>query len=452
MRRRPIPLVIVLAALLVGSALVSSIARPVNPFFEVAGTNAESTALYCAGLTDAKGAAFGHVAFENTSDARRTLALRVSSDAKTSWTGSIVLAAHTRTLLTPSTLVKGQNYGVAAEISGTGVVGEVVTTDRRAELPCVDEGQQSWYATGFDTRVGSSATLNILNPTATPAVFSVSIYSSAGFSAPAPFQGLSVAPHGEVTVNLGDQIVNTTNVGVWVKVLRGALAVTGVEDSNGTTSLVAGSPAPTPTSWFSSVTTVNGATAQVRLANPHNTTTSVTVKVSLAHFAVTPQTVQLAPFSTGIVTITPNPAIAPDAYATLKVSASQGVVADLAVGDGSYQQLSASPAPVRTFTVEDFNGRGFDATRVTNTSDQSATLSVAWVRLAATSSGPLRSATVKTTLAPGATISLSSLFTAAPVWNVGKIVVSTRRPVLVAGLTLPTTPAGSLVVAPLNGR
>jgi hypothetical protein len=452
MRRRSIPLVVVLAALLTGTAVASSLAHSTNPTFVVAGSNAESTALYCAGLTDAKGAAPGHVAFENTSDQSRSLAVRVSSDANTSWSGSIVLAGHARTLLSPSTLVKGHNFGVAAQISGTGVIGEIVTNDRRATLPCLGAGQQSWYATGFDTRVGSAAQLNILNPTATPAVFSVSTYASTGFAAPAPFQGLSVAPHGEVTVNLGDQIVNTANIGVRVNVLRGALAITGVEATNGTTSLVSGSPAPTTTTWFSSVTTVNHATAQVLLANPHDSSTSVTVNVALAHFSVAPQTLQLAPFATGVVTITPNPAIAPDAYAMLNVSSSQGVVADLAVGDGAYQQLSAPEVPVRSFTVEDFNGRGFDATRVTNTGDRPAKLLVTWIRLAATSSGSSSSPSVTTTLAPGATLSLSTLFPTPLAWNDGRLVVSTKRAVLVAGLTLPTKPAGALVVEPLDGR
>ncbi|HQT99871.1 MAG TPA: DUF5719 family protein [Acidimicrobiales bacterium] len=446
------PLVLVLAVLLVVTGLVSSWSHATNPTRVGSGTvNPESTALYCAGLTDAKGVASGRVIFENASAARREVTVLISSDAQAHWSGSLTLKAHSRASLTPSALVKGHNFGVAAQVSGTGVVAEMLAANNSAASPCVSHGVAQWYATGFDTLVGSSAFLSIVNPTATPAVFSVSIFNAKGFAAPAPFQGLSVAPHGEVIVNLGTQVVNTANVGVHVRVLRGALAITGVQSSHGVTSFVQGAQSLERKLWFASVTTVNRATAQVRLANPHDTPVSVSVKVNLANFSPASQQVELAPYATGVVTITPNPAIAPDAYGALAVSSSRGVVADLAVGDGTFEQLSAAPTPVASLTVEDFTGRGFDAARVTNTSTHRVRLAVTGVSLA-TSSGPLSSeVTTHVTLDAGATISLTTLVAQPVNWATTKIVVSTTRAVLVAGLTLPTKPAGDVVLAALNG-
>ena len=46
--------------------------------------------------------------------------------------------------------------------------------------------------------------------------------------------------HAQVELNLGTQIVNTTNVGVHVHVLRGALDIVGVQQSGSTVSLNAG--------------------------------------------------------------------------------------------------------------------------------------------------------------------------------------------------------------------
>ena len=447
-----VPLVLVLAALLVGAGVASSSSHATNPAsVGTRSANVESTALYCAGLTDAKGVASGRVIFENASDVRRLVSVVVSSDVGASWTGSLTLSAHSRASLTPSSLVKGHNFGVAAQISGTGVVAEMLAAANDAASPCVSQGVAQWYATGFDTLVGSSAFLSIVNPTATPAVFSVSIFTANGFAAPASFQGLSVAPHGEVVVNLGNQIVNTANVGVHVRVLRGALAITGVQSSHGVTSFVQGVRSPQRKLWFASVTTVNLATAQVRFANPHDTPVSVSVKVNLTNFSPAIQQVELAPFATGLLTITPNSAIAPDAYGALTVSSSRGVVADLAVGDGSFEQLSSSPTPVARLVVEDFTGRGLDAARVTNTSRHGVTVAVTSVRLLQ-SNGALSSAvTVHVTLAAGATISLTTMAGQPMNWATTKLVVSTSKAVLVAGLTLPTKPAGDVVLAALNG-
>ncbi|HUY42740.1 MAG TPA: DUF5719 family protein [Acidimicrobiales bacterium] len=449
MSRTRVPILLVLAAVIAGAGVLSSLARSSNPASYGSGNfAAESTALYCTGLTDHQGVANGHVVFENTTDVARSVSLRVASDANSFWTGSLELAAHSKQSISPSTLVTGHNFGVAAQVGGAGVKGEVVTASGQAATACLSQGVTKWYATGFDTVVGSKAFLSIENPTATPSVFSISIFGSGGFSAPAPFQGLAVRPHGELVVNLGDQIVNTVNVGVYVNVLRGTLALTGVQSSGGTVSLVPGTTAPASHAWFPSVTTVNGATAQLRVANPNQTPVTVSVKVQLANFsAPAPQQLDLAPYATGVITITPNPAIAPDAYAALALSASQGVVTNLALGNGSSTQLSGAAAPARTLTLEDFSGQGFDAVRVTNVSALPAPVSIHVLDNGSGSPEPH----FTTIIGGGITVSLKSLISTITSWKNVVVQVSARKTVLVAGLTLRTRPAGILAVAPLDG-
>ena len=450
MSRTRVPLLLVLAAVIAGAGVLSSLARSSNPaFYGSDSIAAESTALYCTGLTDHGGVANGHVLFTNATDASRSVSLRVASDANSFWTGSIELAARSSQSISPSTLLKGHNFGVAAQVGGAGVTGEVVTASGRASTSCLSHGVTRWYATGFDTIVGSKAFLSIENPTATPSVFSVSIYGSGGYSAPAPFQALAVRPHGELVVNLGDQVVNATDVGVSVNVLRGTLAITGVQASGGTVSLVPGLSASLTHAWFPSVTTVNGATAQLRVANPNQTPVAISVKVALANFsAPAPQKLELAPYATGEITITPNPAIAPDAYAALALSATQGVIVNLALGTGSSTQLSATPVPARTLTIEDLLAQGLDAVRVTNVSAFPAPVSI---HVLDNGSG-VAEPHFTTTIEGGATVSLKSLITNVKSWKNVRVQVSAQKPVLVAGLTLPTRPAGILAVAPLDGR
>lgn len=434
-----------LALVMVASAVAASLVHPRNPG-QLAGAppQVESTALYCSGLSGAAEPSNGHVVFTNTTSSSRSLALTVSSDAPATWTGTLELAPHASSSVTPNTLVKGGHYGVAAEVNGDGVTGEVVTRSLQAQTPCATRGVHSWWATGFDTTVGSTATLNILNTSATPAVYSLALYTSAGYSQPALFQGLTVPPHGATALNLGNQVVNTSNVGVHVKVLRGLLAIVGVESSHGVVSLVRGVNDPSTRAWFPSVTTVNLAHAEIRVANPHSAPANVRVSVHLAHFRVAPLTLQVAPYSTSDLVVTPNSAVAPDGYAAVTVRASAPVVADLAVGNGTFWQLSASPVPVRTLVIDDVTGRGFDALRVTNTASRRAN-----VTLSIRSSTGLT--TRRTSISAGATLSVRSVVPRSS-WKNVSVRVSTRHASLVAGVTLVTRPAGVIVVDPLDGR
>ena len=117
-------------------------------------------------------------------------------------------------------------------------------------MPCASAGTTRWYATGFDTTVGSSGEVSVYNPTGTAAVMNVSVFTASGFSAPEAFQGLSVPAHAEIDINLAREVVNTTNIGVSVKVLRGALEIVGVQDSFGALSFEQGLYATARTAWY----------------------------------------------------------------------------------------------------------------------------------------------------------------------------------------------------------
>ncbi len=450
MRRRR-PLLVMLAVVLIAVGLVSSLNRPTNPSLLAGGINggsyAESTALFCTGLggnvSSAATSLEGHVVFLNTTDASRSLAVQVVNDLGQRAFATLHVGAHATTLVSPITLLKAHNYAVEAQVSGGGVVAQEVNKTGQAAVPCTSTGVTNWYGAGFDTVVGSSGVLSIYNPTATPAVFNVATYSSAGYAAPAPFQGLSVAAHSQLEVDLGTQVVNMTNIGVHVTVLRGSLAVVGVQQSGGVDSFITGATAPSRVAWFPLVTTVNGALAEIRVANPGATAADVTIHVKLAKFDIAPQSVTIAPYSSGFVVVTPNSAIPANGYAAVKFTSNEPVVTSLASGTSAGISLWTPQGPSANFLLSDFSGHGFNDAAVTNTSSRSLTVHF-------TTLGT-KSVSASATLAGGSTQSILSLFAGVTSLNATTLLVKSSAPRLLVTTTLPSSPVGVTVVSVLDG-
>lgn len=451
-KARRLPLFVAVALALGATGVVTSLQSASNPSRLPSGLavsmNAESTALYCTGISAHPGR-HGRVTFYNTSTASRRLSVSVVSDTGHTFTGSIELAGHASQSIEPSVVDRGNTFAVAVQVSGGGVVGEEIAGSLTTEVPCAAQGVTHWYATGFNTLVGSSAFLSVYNPTATSAVFNASIYTAAGFSAPQSFQGLSVPAHAQREIDLGTQIVNTANVGVGVTVLRGSIVVVGVQSANKVVSLDSGVTSATNEAWFPLVTTAQGATAQIRVANPNNQRANVTLDVALASYHVAPQTLSLAPFSSGLINVTPNSAIPAAGYANLTLHSNVPVVSTLATGTKSWIALSSPVTPGNAFLVNDFTDVGFGAATVTNTSSRPITVNVS----------SYLSTTLQVISDVGA-IKLTggqteSLFLTIPSFSSTPsetYLVSSSTPSMVVSLTLPTRPPGVYVVSPLDGR
>jgi hypothetical protein len=444
-RRRP--LLVVLAAALVVTGVAASHFKTSNPSTLANGLNAngvESSALYCTGLSSANGGVEGHVVFLNTSSGPRTVLATVVSDNRRSDSVTLHVAAYSRKSLSPASLISGDSFAVAAEVIGGGVVAEEVTSAGAAEVPCTSAGVTRWYGAGFDTVVGSSAELSIYNPTATPAVLDVTTFSSNGFGAPAALRGLSLAAHTQTELNLGPQIVNTSNVGVHVSVLRGSLVVVGVQKSGAVGSLVAGSTSTSVDSRFPRVTTALNAVAQLRVANPGSRSVKVTVDVGLAPYHVAPLTLSVAPYSSGQVVISPNPAIPNHGYATVALTSSAPVITSLITGTSAGIALSSPEPSGDEFLISDFSGRGFDAATVTNTSTQALEVNFRVVGAGG--------ATGSARLEGGATESILGIFSGVSTLRAKSLLITSSRPALLVTTTLPSNPQGVTVVAPLDGR
>jgi hypothetical protein len=450
LRRAPLFVVLALSLIVVG--LFSSIAKSTNPS-QLPSTlalngRAESTALYCTGFSNAKLGESGRVILVNTTDDSHEVTIDHVSNLGVGFSNELNLGAYEQFGFDPSTGVHGDYFGVGAQVSGGGVVGVEVTRGRTSEAPCISTGITNWFAAGFDTTVGSTATLSVYNPTATPAVFNVSTFSSQGYVAPQKFQGYAVGAHSQAEINLGIAIVDLRDVGVHVRVLRGTLDIVGLQKSGPTVSYNTGVEEPSTSAIFPLVTTANNATAQIRFSNPGPTPANVTLKVTLASYHVPNQTVSVPPYGSAVASITPNTAIPAAGYASVSMNSSQPVIAALATGTGNNVALSAPQSPEPEYLVGDFTGRGFDAATLTNTSSKSISIDVTRLTTiggATTISSPLHLAGDTSESVKSALPELANLRGVV-------MIVQASRPSLIVTLTLPTRPAGMTVVSGLDGR
>lgn len=459
MPRRGGVLIVLLVLALAATATATSLVNPTNPTqlrtgLEVT-AGVESSALYCTGLSNVAGGVQGVVTFLNTDRTARTVSVEIVSDTHHRASATLHLAAYTRASLAPDQLVSGHSFGVSAVIDGGGVVADELTAGRSSIVPCSSVGETSWYASGLDTSVGSSAALSFYNPTATPAVVNVTVDTAGGFGAPASFQGLPVAAHAEVKLNLGGQIVNAKNIGVHVNVVRGTLVIAGVENSLTVGSLDVGATLPAASVWFPRVTTANEAFAQVRVANPGPQPVQVSVHVTLGSFHVPDQTLTVGAFSSAAATITPNPAIPAAGLATVTLTATGPIVSSLATGTGAGVALTPAPTPGGLFLLADL-GVGYTTASLTNTSDRAVEVTFAH-SFAVNTIGATPPAGSRITLAvapvrvaPNATINLIRAIGGTSLAH-DALVVAASRPVVVVVATLETSPAGVAVVVASDG-
>jgi hypothetical protein len=446
---RRVPLVAVLAAGLAATGAAATLNHASNPSSQpsvlAASNGIESTALYCTGLTSAKYGAVGHVTLINTTDQSRQVSVNATSDTGQKWTEQLKIAGHSSQSVNPSQRLSGGSFGLTALVSGGGVIGVESTSARASAAPCVTTGEKVWYAAGFDTTVGSNAALSIYNPTATPAVLNVTTYSSSGFNAPAPFQGLSIGPHAQVRLDLGTQIVATANVGVRVNVLRGVVAIVGIQRSGSRTSFNSGLLGEVTSALFPRVTTANNAVAQIRVANPNPMAAEVTLRVTLSQFKVAPRVMTVPAYASELLKITPNSAIPAAGYASVQLSSTEPVIVALAAGTDGGIALSSPGAVSSTFVINDLYGQGYDAAALTNNSAHSITIEAVILK------GSGQSTTHESaTLAANSTQDFKTLFNQD--LRAKTVLLSASAPVLQVTLTLPTSPIGTTLIEPLDGR
>ena len=96
--------------------------------------------------------------------------------------------------------------------------------------PCAPSTATDWYFAHGATSQGGGLVLSLFNPAATDAVVNVSLVSStAGYLAPAAYQGVDIAPGSLVTENIGDHAPDDDAIATEVSTLSGAVVATELE-------------------------------------------------------------------------------------------------------------------------------------------------------------------------------------------------------------------------------
>lgn len=429
----------VVAVVVAATGTAATLIRPTNARPSTNGitvTGVESTATFCGGLGTGPGQAW--VTLTNAADVARTVAVREDSTIPGRHRElTLRVGAHRTQTVHPN--VAGSWFGLTAIIDGGGVTASTVAPDG-ASAPCASSGVTSWDATGLATTVGSYATLVLYNPLPTEAVANLTAQTASGFLAPAAYQGLSIPGESVLALPLAKRIVDQASVGLRLRVLRGALSVVAVERVGALVSYDTGASALRPAWALPLVTTVRDAASAIVVANPGPGTVAVRAAVTLGSFSVPTQSVNVGPFSVGRITISPNSAIPAHAYADVRVRASAPVSAALVTGDASGWLVSTPGVPSRAYLISDATGRGFDAVAVVNTSAHGLDVTV--------SSG---SARVHAVVPGEQSVSLRRIAPQLDHLRGRTVLVRATRAALVVSATLPTRPAGLVVVTPLHG-
>ncbi len=326
----------------------------------------ESSAWFCAGGTGAQGGAPATIVLSNA-DGRAVHGTLTALSASTAaapapWAGAstVALTVPADGQVTVGASQLGSSGFVAATVvlDGGGVaVSEVVQSPLGWGMaPCAPSTAPDWYFAHGATAVGGGLVLALFNPTATDSVVNVALVSStAGYLAPAAYQGIDIPPGALVTENIGDHAPDDPAVATEVEALSGGIVATELQSTgtpgDGGVSLTLGSPATAPEWVFPQSTGIPGGTVAFHVLNPTSSPVVVSVAVGLSQGAgAEPLTMHVPAQSLATLTaenVTRIPAGAP--YALVFRSSGAGIVV-------SREVTAPSGSPAGTPEVGDVPG------------------------------------------------------------------------------------------------
>ncbi len=320
----------------------------------------ESSAWYCAGGSGAQGGAPATIVLTNAGK-RPVHGTLTAVSAPTGNAPSPAPWAGARTVKV-TVPTDGQVAVGADQLGSTSLVAAAVVLDGGgvavsesvqsplgwSMAPCSPTTAGNWYFAHGATAQGGGLILSLFNPTATDAVVNMALVSAtAGFLAPAAYQGVDVPPGSLVTENIGDHAPDDDAIATEVTTLSGTVVASELESTgktgNGGLSLSLGSPAPAPQWVFPQSTGLTGATVAFHILNPTDRPAAVSVAVGLSQGAAAePLTMNVAPQSLSTLVAENETRIPPSGpYALTFTSTGTGIVVSRTV-----IAPSGSPAPV----------------------------------------------------------------------------------------------------------
>ncbi len=262
----------------------------------------ESSAWFCAGGTGAQGGAPATIVLTNSGGRRvhgtltAVSATGPGASEPSPWAGArsvaVTVPSDGQVALGAQQLGTTGWVAAAVVLDGGGVaVSESVQSPLGWSMaPCASSTATNWYFAHGATSEGGGLVLSLFNPDATDAVVNISLVSStAGYLAPAAYQGIDIAPGSVVTENIGDHDPSDGAVATEVSTLSGAVVATELQSvgtpGDGGVSLTLGAPA-TASRWvFPQSTGIPGGTVAFHIFNPTPTPAEVSVVIGLSQGA-----------------------------------------------------------------------------------------------------------------------------------------------------------------------
>jgi hypothetical protein len=193
--------------------------------------------------------------------------------------------------------------------------------------------------------VGTSNQLELFNPTGTPSVVNLAVWTAGGLLSPQSFQGIVIGPKSLQFVDLGSEIVNTSDLAVRVSAQSGVFVATDVESSAAGTSWITGDATPVPQALWSNVALEPANPTVIDVANP---SMSQSARVNITVTGSSPDaahlSVEVPPNSLVSYTLSPNTAVTPAAQAEVAFRSNVPVISGLAQIHNSFRSVVA-PAP-----------------------------------------------------------------------------------------------------------
>jgi len=261
----------------------------------------ESSSWYCTGDTGTPGSiAEATLYFVNTGRYQVDGSITVVSNTGNRATRTVSIPGGHETTFAPALIEQGSWLASTIELDGGGVtVSEMVKGAAGwSEAPCATRTSGAWYFATGSTQPGDLLFSFLYNPSTAPAVVDLEFVTTQGESAPAPFEGLVIAPGSVVVAGVGSFVQNEQSVSTIVQARSGQVVAEQLEESAvgpvSGLSLLLGSPQP-ETRWnFPRSVNVGGGQVTLDVFNPTGTTERVAVDVELASGPLAPFTQQVA--------------------------------------------------------------------------------------------------------------------------------------------------------------
>jgi len=299
------PILLALAAIVVAAIVFDQreSAHPASATVEgasvvgaaVPSPRALSTSWYCAeGTSTPDGRADETVDVASVSDARITATVTVlpgGTSAPVSRT--LQLEPREEQHVHVADLVASPEPAVVVEVvGGQAVVAHEITAEGDvATEPCARGASSDWYFANGTTLKGATQYLVLFDPFGDDAVVDVSFVTDDGVQQPDALQGLSVPRRSRVSIAIQDSVPRQREVAIHVHARTGRVVAERSQMFDGTASegevarhgvaLSLGADAPSRSWYFPEGTTADGATSTLAVANFGDTSTSVSVGVSL---------------------------------------------------------------------------------------------------------------------------------------------------------------------------